>query len=358
MIAAIYFDGQTTCRHPVTLMMHRGVVAISGDGVRRSMKLSGMQVSEPLEHAPRILRFPDGAFIEVEYRNLPRLMAKNGYRDSWVVRCQQQWAWSLCALIAVIALLMSAYQWGLPWAVDQAANRMPVSMEKKIGDEGLRLIDARYMRPSRLDPAEQERLRALFAALKHPQAAATPYRIEFRHSRAGPNAFALPNGVIIMTDQLVDLAPNDNAILAVLAHELGHLQRRHSLRRLMQALGVGVAVNLMIGDVSSVLAAVPTFLLDQKYSRDFEREADRYAIAMMQANGLPLSPMAELFERMGDARRQGNDNDGLNDDRQQEGRSSRRTESRRNTSLDYLRSHPSDDERIAKLRAADAVVRK
>ncbi|WP_334190804.1 M48 family metallopeptidase [Noviherbaspirillum sp.] len=354
MIAATYFDGQTTRRHPVTLMMHRGVVAISGDGVRRSMKLSRMQVSERLEHAPRILRFPDGGFIEVDYRNLPRLLAKNGYRDSWVVRWQQQWAWSLCALIAVIALLISAYQWGVPWAVDQAASRMPASMEKKIGDEELRLIDASYMEPSRLDPAEQARLHALFAGLKRPQAATTPYRLEFRHSRVGPNAFALPNGVIIMTDQLVGMAPDDNAVLAVLAHELGHVQGRHSLRRLLQALGVGVAVNLIIGDVSSILAAVPTFLLDQKYSRDFEREADQFAIAMMQANGLPLSPMAELFERMGNAHRHEERNRERNDGTGQDSRGGRRTGSDSDSPLAYLSSHPSDKERIAALRAADA----
>ncbi|WP_326857897.1 hypothetical protein [Noviherbaspirillum sp.] len=62
---------------------------------------------------------------------------------------------------------------------------------------------------------------------------------------------------------------------------LRHVQRRHSLRPLMQALGADAAVNPMIGDVSSALAVVPSFLPDQKYSCDFERGADQYAIAMM-----------------------------------------------------------------------------
>src|ERR1019366_6498522 len=99
-----------------------------------------------------------------------------------------------------------------------------------------------------------------------------------------------PNGAIVMTDQLVQMAGNDQAVLGVLGHELGHLQRRHSLRHLLQALGVGVVLNLWIGDVSSALAAMPTFLLDQKYSRDFEREADQYAIDMMHVNNVPLAP--------------------------------------------------------------------
>jgi Zn-dependent protease with chaperone function len=194
----------------------------------------------------------------------------------------------------------------------------------------------------------------------------TPYRLEFRSSLVGPNAFALPNNVIIMTDELVQVARDDVAVMGVLAHELGHLKRRHSLRRMLQALGVGVMLNMWVGDVSSALAAVPTFLLDQKYSRDFEREADRYAIAMMQANDLRLTPMAEFFEKMaalheerpqaaarGGQQRYPQDEDdeyGAYEDDVPGPDPQRQDE---NEPADYLSSHPSDAERIAYLRAAD-----
>lgn len=166
------------------------------------------------------------------------------------------------------------------------------------------------MLPSKLSQEEQARLRNWFAKMKQPHGDKTNYRLEFRSSRIdpaghpvlGPNALALPNGMIIMTDELVVLAQDDHAVLGVLGHELGHVRYRHSTRRLLQAMGVGVVVNFLIGDVSSVLAGVPSFLLDQKYSRDFERESDQYAIAMMRANRMPLSPMADLFEKMGDER--------------------------------------------------------
>jgi Zn-dependent protease with chaperone function len=134
----------------------------------------------------------------------------------------------------------------------------------------------------------------------------------------------------------VALAGNDQAIMAVLGHELGHLQRRHALRRLMQTLGVGVVINMFIGDVSTVMAAVPTLLLDQNYSRDFEREADQYAMDMMRANRIPLSPMADLFERMGTPPAAG-----------------RAASPQQANRAGYFSSHPSDRERIANLRAAD-----
>lgn len=352
MIAANYFDGQTTQRQPVTLLIHKGILVVSGDSVRRSVRLSKVYVSEPLQHAPRMLRLPDGGCIECSDPGLRKLLRKNGYREPPVVRWQRNWPLSLFALIALLAVLIAAYQWGLPWAADTIAKNLPASLEKKIGDEQLTLLDAGYMEASRLDEPEQARLRRLFAELKQPRGDKTAYRLEFRYSAMGPNAFALPNGVIVMTDQLVALARDDRAVLAVLGHELGHVQHRHGLRRLLQALGVGMLVNLFVGDVSSVLAAVPTFLLDQKYSRDFEREADQYAIEMMRENGVPLTPMADLFEKMAAV-----DDDDADDDAEEESEdtSDRRSRGKPRGSdvFDYLSSHPGDDERIARLKAAD-----
>jgi Zn-dependent protease with chaperone function len=381
MIEATYFDAQTTRRQPVTVVIHQRVVAMRGAGLHRTIRLSQLDISERLQHAPRTLRFPDGGFIEVRNAGLDKLLAANRYRDPWVVRWQQNWLLSLCALITVLVLLISGYQWGLPWTVDKIAQGLPVSMEKKIGDQELKMIDGRYMMPSRLDPAEQARLRQLFSALKQPRGEKTYYRLEFRNSRIGPNAFALPNGVIVMTDQLALLAKNDQALLGVLSHELGHVQRRHSLRHLMQALGVGVVLHLWVGDVSSALVAVPGFFLNQKYSRDFEREADQYAINMMRANGMPLSPLADLFEKMSAAHTDvpvdAAGEDGASDsnghaadipgntprgDADEAAEANRRQEETsraspkgdaRKAPPEYFSSHPSDAERIARLRAAD-----
>jgi Zn-dependent protease with chaperone function len=330
MIDATYFDGHTTRPRPVRLLIHDGVVAMSGPGFRRTVRLNDIVISEWLEHAPRIMHLPNGGVLEISDPDLGAALAENGYRDPWIVRWQQHWPLSLLALIFLLAVLTLGYQRGLPWAADRIARHLPASIEHKIGDEQLRIIDAGRMQPSSLGPAEQARIKRLFSALKQPAGGQTAYRLEFRDGGIGPNAFALPNGVIVMTDQLVTQVRDDDAILGVLGHELGHLHRRHSLRSLMQAAGIGVVVNLFIGDVSTVLAAAPTFLLHQSYSRDFEREADEYAIEMMQANDIPLSPMAEFFERMkGPATAGSSQHSG------------------------YFSSHPGDEERIAKLRAAD-----
>lgn len=158
-----------------------------------------------------------------------------------------------------------------------------------------------------------------------------------------------------MTDQLVMLARNDEAVLGVLGHELGHLQRRHTLRRMLQAAGTGVIVNLWMGDVSSLLATIPTILLDSKYSRDFEREADQYGIDMMRANGIPMEPMAQLFEKMkivGEAHQGKKANEQANE-RKRTKRRRDEDDEKVSEPNEYFSSHPSDTERIARFRAAD-----
>ena len=359
MIDAIYFDGQTTRRHPVTLVLHKRIAVMRGAGIHQSVRLSQLQVSERLDHAPRILQFPNGGTLHVTDRKFDKMLAANRYRESRVVEWQRNWQRSLGALVILLAVLISGYQWGLPWAADTLAQHLPAAVEKRIGDEGWAMVEKEMMEPSRLDVADQMRLRRLFADMRQPRGEKTEYRLEFRRSKIGPNAFALPNGVIVMTDELVMQTRNDHAVLGVLAHELGHLQRRHSLRRLLQAVGVGAMMNLWIGDVSSLLSAVPTFLLNQKYSRDFEREADQYAIDMMRANGLPLSPMAEMFEKMRDADKQEPSADGRRDKhkhagrKRKDGRQDQDDEEEEPEIPEYFSSHPSDAERIARLRAAD-----
>jgi Zn-dependent protease with chaperone function len=364
MIDANYFDGRTTRRHAVTVVIQKRVVSMRGEGIHRTARMSQLDISERLENAPRILRFPDGGFITAYNPGLEKMLAANRYREPWVVRCQNNWHLSLLALVCLLALLIAGYQWGMPWAANRVAEHLPRSMEKAVGDHALMMIDEELMKPSMLAAADQARLQGLFSQLKQPRAEKTAYRLEFRDSLIGPNAFALPNGVIVMTDQLVQLAGNDQAILGVLAHELGHVQRRHMLRRLLQALGVGAVLNLWVGDVSSVLAAVPTLFLERNYSRDFERESDQYAIEMMQVNNLPLSPLADLFVKMNDGKRakpttaraadkNSDRQDDEADDSSPAHNQSGRPPSTNRAISDYFSSHPSSDERIARLRAAD-----
>ncbi|MDQ7970756.1 MAG: M48 family metallopeptidase [Oxalicibacterium faecigallinarum] len=326
-IQGIYYDGKTSRAHRVTLSVSDGLATISGE-VERHCALDLLRVSERTRHAKRKVTFPDEAVFEVEDADaFENMLNDTGFSDSVIVRAQQSWRGTILALALTAFVLVTGYLYGLPLAASLTAKALPESIEHSIGSGMLDFLDQRILAPSELPAARQDALTARFAAMRSPKEGVPAYTIVYRKSRIGPNAFALPSGQIIMTDELIKLMDNDDQVISVLAHELGHLHERHLMRRLIQSSAVGAIVTLIFGDASAVVANIPTLMLDMHYSREAEREADDYAIAMLKANGIALTQMAHGFEKLKQAI--GEDPSGA-----------------------YLSSHPSTAERIERIQRA------
>ena len=328
-----YFDGLSSQPHPVTATVDGATIALRGESIDRSFTLADTRVSERLQHAPRLITFSDGSYCEVANQpELDAVLARTQFRDSWVVRAQTHWRYALGALVATVAALVFGYLYVLPWAARIGAQQIPPELEARIGQDAVAWFDRRLFEPSKLPPEHRQRLVARFAEIAPRDARS--YRIEFRAGKIGPNALALPGGIILVTDELVLLAESDDAVLGVLAHELGHIEHRHLLRRLITSSVTGAVAALLAGDASGIATALPATLADLSYSRDMEREADDYALALLRAHRLPLAPLADLFEKMEAVHR-----DRIGKDRgiRFEG---------------YLSTHPDTAERVRKLRAA------
>ncbi len=221
--------------------------------------------------------------------------------DSLVVRLQQSWRGVGASLVAVVVCLFALWHWGLPWGSQALLSVTPLSVDRAAGEIALRAIDEQWMRPTELPAEKQAALRQAFDQLLRQSLGtqAPPHELLFRKSKIGPNAFALPGGSMVMTDEMVDLVGNDEAVLlGVLAHELGHVQHRHGMRMLIQGSAVGLIAGLIWGDASSLLATVPVVLGQASYSRDAERQADQFAADVLVAAGRPPSVMVRLFERL------------------------------------------------------------
>ena len=132
------------------------------------------------------------------------------------------------------------------------------------------------------------------------------HQILFRKSRdkgMGPNAFALPGGTIVVTDELVELLDdNDDAVLGVMAHELGHVEHRHGMRLFVQSSLLGVLTGWVLGDFSGLMGTAPVVLGRAAYSRDAAREADAAAVALLKASRISPLVMVTFFEKLAAAR--------------------------------------------------------
>ncbi|MDM8567986.1 M48 family metallopeptidase, partial [Thiotrichales bacterium HSG1] len=127
------------------------------------------------------------------------------------------------------------------------------------------------------------------------------YRLYFRQLKDMPNAFALPSGQIIITDQLVKMADSQQEIDSILLHEIGHVVHRHGLQQIIHGSIVTLIITMFAGDATAVeemIVALPAFLLESHYSRGNESEADEFAFKQMVELGIDPIYFATMFEKM------------------------------------------------------------
>jgi Zn-dependent protease with chaperone function len=301
-LAVSYFDGVSARAHEVMLRLEGGNLLLAGVGVERMVALRDVQWPERTRHGKRVAHFRSGGSVQcadaAAWDNWSRA---SGQRESLVVSAQQSWRWVLACVLGLVVLAVVLQQWGVPAASRAVVAALPLSVDQMLGEKTLALIDERLMQPSKLSLDERARLQAaLVKALGASPAGSIPHwQLLFRKSRIGPNAFALPGGTLVMTDELVELVEHDDQVItAVLAHEIGHVQHRHGLRMLVQATALSGLAGIVLGDFSTVLASVPVLLGQASYSREAEHEADAAAVRILKAASISPLVMITLFEKL------------------------------------------------------------
>ncbi len=296
------FDGRSAEALPVALRVEGTTLVVesaAGELLDRA-PLASASFSDPSDHAPGLVQLAGGATLQVtDGVAFSGALAAAGVRRGVGVRLQQWWPAVVAALGVIVASLGAAYVYGLPAAADWVARSVPPSVERSLGEEVLSALDRAYLEPSTLGEPERTAIAERFAGAARRVAPDVTYRLEFRAVGDAVNAMALPGGIIVLLDGLVEAAGDPDEVLAVLGHELGHVFHRHPFRDMLQALGVGTLAGLAWGDFSGVAAAAPAVIGLLRYSRDFEREADEYALRFLAENGLDRRPLHAFFESLG-----------------------------------------------------------
>lgn len=304
-LAASYFDGRSAQAHAVTLRLADGTLHILGadsQQVLRSLTLREVQWPERTRHGKRVAHLAGGGLVQTEDAVAwDAWFAANGQRESLVVKMQQSWRTVAASAVVLVGLIGAFYVWGLPVVAGALVQVTPVSVDQSLGEAALTAIDKQLMAPSQLSMDEQRRIQDAWKQVVAAQPVdQTPqWNLVFRKSKIGPNAFALPGGTMVMTDEMVKLVDGNTDVLsAILGHELGHLQHRDGLRMLIQVGVLGSISSLALGDFSSILAAVPALLGQAGYSRDAEHAADVFSVQVMKAAHISPAVMVVLFDKM------------------------------------------------------------
>jgi Zn-dependent protease with chaperone function len=327
LIAGRYFDGHSAAPAEARIEFGAdGVVRVHGLAEPIAVPLGQVAISDRVGNITRRVSFPGGAVFETfENDAMDRILEAHEVKraTALVHWLEARWPVALGSLVAVALVSFAFLRWGVPALADWTARVLPTATDQAIGSGTLQVLDRVAFGASELTQKRQDELRARFALMTRDLADGHTYELELRHGDAiGANAFALPSGIVVMTDELVELSKTDDELVAVLAHEIGHVRGRHALRQLLQAAGVSAIALALLGDVSSIsglLSAAPA-LLHAKHSRDFEREADVFAKQWLRQHRIAESNFDAILCRMS------GEHPGARD-------------------MDYFSSHPATNER-------------
>jgi Zn-dependent protease with chaperone function len=316
-LRAAWFDGRTSRAREVAVAVVRGR---RGPG----LTLTPLDGAPPLELAHDAVQWPQawsakrvprqvvvdlgphGSLQVDDVAGWQAAVDAAGLKLPLAQRMQTRWSVLLAITLVAVLGLAAFYKWGTPWAATQLTRQVPLSWERSIAERALSDMDESWLKPSQLPPERQAQLRARFDALLAevtPQLRRYPsyapqLALHFR-SGMGANAFALPGGTIVMTDGMVAAAAQqglpDDALVGVLAHEIGHVIHRHTTRMVVEQGVLNVGLGIALGDVSSVVSMGSALLTGLAYRRGHETEADCFAAALMRGAGLPTAPMADLL---------------------------------------------------------------
>jgi len=227
------------------------------------------------------------------------------------------------ALVLLPFVLLGLFWFNADRIAGWAADQVGLEQERQLGD-----LAFAQMRPSlklvETGPAP-ERIEAIGARLTQ----GSRYRYQwFVADSPEVNAFAMPGGYVVVYTGLIEAADSAEEVAGVLAHEVQHVELRHSLKNMIYGLGWRAVLALAMGDVSGgVWAGMAEQLGGMAYGRDLERQADLEGLKALKRAGIAPQGMVSFFAKL--AKREG-------------------------PSLTLLSSHPATEERMADLRRAIA----
>jgi Zn-dependent protease with chaperone function len=331
--SAVYFDGTSNKRRAVTLGF-ADAIEISEDGrtlaawayadIRRADSPTGtLRLGCIAAPALARLEIRDPAVAAEVVTRCDRLDDNTPGRRGVAAIV----GWSLAATVSIIAVVL----FGVPLAADRLTPLVPEAFERRLGNVADGQVKALFGGKVCDNAGGQLAFAKLVNAIRESAGLDTSVQSGVL-STPVPNAFALPGGKVYLLNGLLAKAENADEIAGVLAHELGHLRHRDSLRGMIHDGGTSFLIGLLFGDITGAGALIfaSRTLVTSAHSRDAEQDADTFSIDTMHRLGRPSKAMGELMFRV--------------------------TGKEGDSGLSILSSHPLTEDRLARMRREDRPV--
>lgn len=297
-----HYDGISPIGRPASLVLTDNEVSLTCGDNTFFYSCKALRVSPRVGNADRFIQLPDGGQYQCADQEVLDHLPQEVKSEGPVAWLENHIPFSIACIIITIITLISGYKYGMPVIAEVLVEKIPVETEISVGDYAIKWFeDQNWLTASGLESKVRQKITNKFIEL-HKGLRISPYaKLEFRNSEIfGPNAFALPGGCIIVTDQLIHFAESEDEILAILAHELGHTEKRHGMRQILHGSLVALVATAITADaatLSGAVAGLPVMMAQRKYSRNFEAEADDFAFDLLTRNGISVQAFINIMER-------------------------------------------------------------
>ncbi len=205
----------------------------------------------------------------------------------------------LLILLLVCALLWFAFALWKPFKGVDLSGSISIEQEEKLGRmmmESLGSIDPmyQYLEDSVMDEAIAVISRRLLDNI-----GLTDYEYNIRIVKSSQvNAFTIPGGNILVCKGLLDVAETPEQVAAVIAHEIGHVEKRHVVDKLVREIGLSMMLSMITGGDPYLMTDLLETIFKNSFSRKAEEQADEYALALLERSRLSPSHLAGIFKVM------------------------------------------------------------
>lgn len=300
-ITGHHFDGLRPIPIPASLELDSHLSTLTKEESSSTFQTAMLTVSPGVGGAKRFINFPDGSQFYTEDTKELISLKQQSSTEGPIHYLEKRWYFALLSVAIVVIALLWGYFKGLPILASRISYNINPQTERSLGTNTLLSLDQFALSESQASKQRRVNLQQKFDKLIEDLPSRTLYQLEFRKSKMfGPNAFALPGGIIIVLDSLLDMSSNDEEVIAILAHEVGHQELHHTLKSLIQNSAAAAVVAAVTSDASMVggfVSSGPLLLAKTKYSREFEAAADDYGFALLKKHGYSPRAFAAIMQR-------------------------------------------------------------
>jgi len=215
---------------------------------------------------------------------------------------------------------------------DEGINIFTIDDDKQLGLQAKQQIDADPAQFPVLDPAQYADAYAYLNGIRNDilnsgkvtYKSEFPWEVHIIRQDDVQNAFCTPGGYIYVYTGLIKYLDSKSSLAGVLGHEIAHADKRHSTNQMTKQYGIQTLLDVVLGNNQGLLTQISAELVNLKFSRADETEADKYSVIYLCPTKYHADGAAYFFQKIID---QGSSNP-----------------------PEFLSTHPSPDNRVSNIR--------